>query len=176
MIEPQVHVAWAPHGAGVLCAAFWFAQGRHVYGWFTGARGETYPACFFALEDYYASEETVFYRSAQDDVHGPWMIVTAEGEVPIEHAPVPAEVCAELERAQDAFVREWLFYRNDAGQADDAAELQSRGVPLHEVNVRPKKLAKLQPGAGASTYTSVGADLNVIAYLSARWPLDYALR
>lgn len=176
MIEPHVHVAWAPYGAGVLCAAFWFAQGRHVYGWFTGACGATYPASFFALEDYYASEETVFYRSAQDDVHGPWIIVTDEGEVAVAQAPVPGELCVELERAQDAFVREWLFYRDDASHADDAAELRGRGVPLREVNVRPRKLAKLQPGADAETYTSAGADLNVIVYLSARWPLDYVLR
>lgn len=173
MIEPHVHVAWAPHGAGVLCAAFWFARGRHVYGWFTGASGAAYPACFFALEDYYAAEETVFYRSAQDDVHGPWLAVTADGEVPVERAPVPGELCAELEREQDAFVREWLFYRDDVGHDADAAELLRRGVPLREVNVRPKKLAKLQPGAHAATYTSVGADLNVIVFLSARWPIDY---
>lgn len=176
MIEPHVHVAWAPYGAGVLCAAFWLVQGRHVYGWFTGARGAAYPACFFALEDYYADDETVFYRSAQNDVHGPWLIVTADGEVPIEHEPVPAELCAELEHEQDAFVHEWLFYRDEPGHADDAVELRERGIPLREVNLRPKKLAKLQPGADVETYTSVGADLNVIVFLSGRWPLDYVVR
>lgn len=174
MIEPHVHIAWAQSGAGVLCAAFWTVQGRHVYGWFTGARGATYPACFFALEDYYAKEPTVFYRAAQNDVRGPWLIVTDKGEIPIEGAPVPAALCAELEREQDAFVREWLFYRDDAGHADDAVALRDRGIAVREVNLRPKKLAKLQPGASVWTYTSSGADLNVIAFLAARWPLDYA--
>jgi hypothetical protein len=174
MIEPHVHVAYAAHGAGLLCAVFWLVQGRHVYGWFTGARGQTHPACFFALEDYYAKEDTVFYRSAQNDVHGRWLIVAAGGEIPIERGPIPEALRHELERLQDAFVREWLFYRDDAGHAGEAAALRARGLPLRAVNVRPKKLAKLQPGTTAATYASPDADLNVIAFLAARWPLDYA--
>lgn len=174
MIEPHVHVACAPHGAGLLCAAFWVVQGHHVYGWFTGARGPACPAHFFALEDYYAKEETVFHRSAQNDVHGGWLAVTARGETPIERGPIPEPLCHELERLQDAFVREWLFYRDDPAHAEDADALRARGLPLRDVNVRPKKLARLRPGATAQSYTSPDADLNVIAFLGTRWPLEYA--
>lgn len=174
MIEPHVHVTYAPHGAGLLCAAFWLVQGHHVYGWFTGMRGQTQPACFFALEDYYAKEDAVFFRSVQNDVHGRWLIVAADGEIPIERGPIPEALCHELERLQDAFVREWLFYRDDPTHAEDAATLNARHLPPRAVNLRPKKLAKLQSGASVWTYTSSGADLNVIAFLAARWPLDYA--
>lgn len=174
MIEPHVHVTYAPHGAGLLCAAFWLVQGHHVYGWFTGMRGQTQPACFFALEDYYAKEDAVFFRSVQNDVHGRWLIVAADGEIAIERGPIPEALCHELERLQDAFVREWLFYRDDPTHAEDAATLNARHLPPRAVNLRPKKLAKLQSGASAWTYTSSGADLNAIAFLAARWPLDYA--
>ena len=174
MIEPQVYVACAPGGAPLLCAAFWFAQGKDVYGWFTGARGDEYPASFFTLESYYSADETAFFRSAQDDVHGPWLLVTAEAESALDQPPplTPA-LGAELERLQDSFAREWLFYRSDAAHENEADALRARGLAVRDVNVRPRKLAKLAAAAPAWTYSTPGADLNVIAFLGRRWPLDH---
>jgi len=175
MIEPQVHIAYAPRGAGVLCAAFWFAQGDHVYGWFTGARGDEYLAGFFVLEDYYSAVDTVFYRSAQNDVHGDWLIVSAQGESPIDRpSPVPSDLSHELERMQDAFIREWLFYRDDPGHAQEAQALRACGLPLRAVNLRPKKLHKLLTEPSVWTFSTPGADVNIITFLGRRWALDYA--
>jgi len=176
MIEPHVHVACAPHGAGLLCATFWIVDRPNVFGWFTGARGAERPACFFALDGYHGKGETVFYRSAQSDAHGGWLVLTASGEIAVATAPVPEAWRIELERLQDAFVREWLFFRDDPGHAEDAAALRARNLPLREVNLRPRKLARLTPGIDAWIYSSAGADLNVISFLGARWPLDYAPR
>jgi len=177
MIEPHVHIAYAPHGAGVLCATFWFVQGDAVYGWFTGARGRNYPASFFVLQDYYSTRDTVLYRSAQSDVRGAWFIVATDGESPIDGpGPVPAELNPELERMQDAFVHEWLFYRDDAGHDEEAAALRARELPVFAVNPRPKKLSRLTMAVPVWTFSTPGADLNIVTFLGRRWTLDYAPR
>ncbi|HEU0201639.1 MAG TPA: hypothetical protein VFR86_14545 [Burkholderiaceae bacterium] len=176
MLEPHIHVAFAPRGAGLLCAAFWVVEDPHCYGWFTGAKAYEQPASFFVLEDYYSSRETVCYRSVNDDVHGDWLMVSTRGEVPIERpGPVPEALCHALEQMQDAFVREWLFYRDDAAHAQEVEALRARELPVMGVNLRPKKLNKLQTGAPVWTYISPGADLNVIGFVARRWPLDYTL-
>ena len=175
MIEPHLHIACAPGGAPLLCAALWFVQENDVYGWFTGARGHQYPASFFVLEDYYSTRETVFYRSAQDDVRGDWLIVATNAESPTDQPPLMTPALgAELERMQDAFVREWLLYRGDATRAQEAEALRARNLPLWDVNLRPKKLARLATGAAAWTFSTPGADLNVITFVGRRWNLDYA--
>jgi hypothetical protein len=174
MIEPQVHVAYAPRGAGVLCAAFWFVQGDHVYGWFTGARAHEHPASFFMLEHYYSTRETVCYRSAQDDVYGDWVVASTSGESPIDRpSPVPEALGHELERMQDAFVREWLFFEGDPEHRSEAAALRARELPVLAVNFRPRRLNKLATGGPVWRYSSPGADLRIVGFLSKRWPLDY---
>ena len=175
MIEPHVHVAYAHRGAGLLCAAFWFVQGDHVYGWFTGAKAHERPASFFVLDHYYSTRETVCYRSVEDDVHGDWVVASTSGESRIDRpGPVPEALCHELERLQDAFVREWLFFEGDPEHEEEAAALRARELPVLAANVRPRKLNKLATGQPVWTYTSPGADFRVIGFLSARWPLDYA--
>jgi hypothetical protein len=172
MIEPRVHIAYAHRGAGVLCAAFWFVQGDHVYGWFTGAKAHERPASFFVLEHYYSTRETVCYWSVEDDVHGDWVVASTSGESRIDRpCPVPEALCPELERLQDAFVREWLFFEGE--HEEEAAALRAHELPVLAVNIRPRKLNKLATGQAVRTYTSPGADFRVIEFLSKRWPLDY---
>ena len=173
MIEPTVHLAYAPRGAGLLCALFWFTKDDHVYGWFTGAKAHEFPAAFFMLEHYYSTRETVCYRSAQNDVYGNWLVATTARASPIDRpVPVPEPLCHQLERMQDAFVREWLFAA-DAEHEPEAAALRARELPLAALNIRPAKLNKLAAGAPTWTYSSSGADAHIVLYLSRRWPLDY---
>lgn len=176
MLEPHVHLAYAPRGAGVLCAALWVVQGPHCYGWFTGAQAYEHPAHFFVLENYYSTRETACYRSADDDVHGKWVQVTAHNKSAVDldtPGPLPEPLCHEMEQLQDAFVREWLFYRHAPDAEPDAAALRARELPVMALNIRPKKLNKLQTGAPVWTFTSPGADRNVIAFLARYWMLDY---
>ena len=175
-MESQIHIAYAPRGAGVLCAAFWFVQGRDVVGWFTGAHAHRYPARFFMLEGYYSPDETIYHHSVENRVYGPWITTSGEGEPSSEiHNPVPPASCHELERMQGGFVNDWLFYRGDPAHEPDAAELHARGLPVMDVNIRPWKLARLQPDTQLWTYTSPGADANIVELLSRRWELDYTL-
>jgi len=128
------------------------------------------------LENYYSKRNTVCYRSAEDDVRGEWLQVSARGESPVasfpRSGPVPEPLCQELAHMQDAFIREWLFYRDDPVHAEEDAELRERELPTTGLNIRPKKLNKLQTDAPVWTYTSPGADLNVISFLAQHWTLD----
>ena len=174
MIEPHVHIAFAPRGAGLLCALFYFARERDVFGWFTGARGHEFPASFFMLERYFSVQETACYRSVANDVYGGWGVATSASESEIDRpVPVPEPVCHELDRLQDAFAHEWLFYADDPEHAAEAAALSARELSVLPVNVRPRKLAKLATGQPVWTYSSPGTDPHVVRYLAKRWRIDY---
>jgi len=174
MIEPHVYVAYALRGAGLLCAVFWFVKGDHAYGWFTGAKAHEHPAAYFMLEDYYSTRQAVCYRSLDNDVYGKWLVASTEGEAPIDRpVPVSMELCHELERMQDAFVREWLFFEGDPGYEEQAAELRASELPVLGINILPCKLGKLVKGGPVWTYGSPGADAHIVRFLSKRWPLDY---
>jgi hypothetical protein len=176
MIEPQAYLAYAPNGPGLFCALFWFVQDDDVYGWFTGAKAHEHPARFFMLEDYYSKRETQCFISAADDVHGDWMRSSTRDESRIDRpVPVPNELCPELDRLQDAFVREWLFYEGGEGYPQEAPLLRKRGLPVLGVNIRASRLDKLTGEGPVWTYCTPGADVRMVAYLSRRWGLDYVL-
>ena len=174
MIEPHVHLAYAPRGAGLLCALFWFVAEDHVYGWFTGAKAHECPASYFMLEHYYSSRETVCYRSAQDDPYGDWLVASTKGESRIDRpVPVAMPLCHELERIQDAFVGEWLLFEGAHDYERQAAALRDSELPVLAMNIRPCKIGKLVAGKPVWTYSSPAADAHIIRYLAKRWPLDY---
>ena len=88
--------------------------------------------------------------------------------------PVPMELCHDLERMQDAFVREWLCFEDAPDYEEQAAALRARELPVLAANIRPSKLGKLVMGKPVWTYSSPGADAHVVRFLGKRWPLDYA--
>ena len=177
-MEPSVHLAYAPRGAGVLCAMFWFEELNDVFGWFTGARAHEHPAAFFMLGGYHSKRDPTCYRSVENDVYGGWLVALQAGERPIGPpsplpSPLPDAVGHELERLQDAFVREWLIYDDAAADRSEIARLHDLGLPVLDLNIRPSKVTKLRTDAAVWTYSSPGADLNGARFLAARWPLDY---
>lgn len=177
MVQAHVHLACAPHGAGLLYALLWFDHGSDVYGWFMGARGDAFPGAYFKLESYRRASGMRFLRSAQDDVYGAWVEATAQGETAVLHPPpVPEELCHELARLQDRFIRHWLFFADDPDDLDGAAQaeaLRARGWPVRAVNVRADRLGKLDSGGPVWRYDAPGADLGLLVELSRLWPLDH---
>jgi hypothetical protein len=176
VLEPHIHLAYAPRGAGVLCAAFWVVSGTDCYGWYTGAQAYEHPAHFFLLESYYSTRETACCWSVEDDVRGRWVKAPAATRAPPVELDRPAldeARCHDVEQLQDAFVREWLFYRHAPDAGPEAEALRARELPVMPLNIRPRKLNKLQTGAPVWRFTSPGADLNVLAFLARYWPLDY---
>ena len=176
MIEPHVHLAYAPFGPGLLYAVLHFHRAGAIYGWFVGGRDGEFVASYFALLDYYRPRDSAFYRSAEDDVRGPWLQVDAGVESPAP-SPLPEDVARELARLQHEFIRHWLFFGDDpAREAQaEAAALRERGLAVRGVNIRASRLDKLRAAPAVWRYDSPTADVNVAIELSQRWPLDERL-
>jgi hypothetical protein len=176
MIEPQVYLAYAPRGPGIMCALMYFEKGHSVYGWYVGANAATFPARFFVLEDYFTAHRICLYLSLEDDVYGDWMRREVAIDVPIgSPAPLPEDLTHELERMQDAFIHEWLFYADDPHAAAQARAYASRELAVQPVNIRADRLNKLRTDQLVWSYVSAGCNLDIVSALSKRWTLDYRL-
>ena len=167
-MEAHSYLAYSPRGAGLASALFYLAADDNVYGWYTGACSYAFPAAYFTLEDFYSTRATLFYRSLEDDVYGPWVVdytpITTEAR-----CPVPQPLCHELQRLQGAFVQEWLFFDDDEKAAEAYRKL---GLPVQGTNVRADQLHRLDQRQPTWVYAAPGIDLNVVAYLKRSWPLD----
>jgi hypothetical protein len=173
MGQPHAHLAYAPRGAGLLYAVMWIAVDDDIYGWFIGSKDGETLASYFMLQDYYGMRTTGFYRSAQDDVAGDWVEVRGDRELPLAHVPVPEPVRHELMRLQDQFVRHWLFFDDDPAATPEIAALQARQLPVRHVNIRASRVDKLRTAPAVWRHDASEADINVLIYLSKRWPLDF---
>ena len=172
MVEAHTHLAYAPRGPGLLYAVLWFARERDVVGWYIGSRDGVAEASWFVLPEHYSARPATLYRSRDDDLDGAWVECGPDGEKPLPRPPLPQALRGELGRLQDAFVRHWLFFDDDADAAPEARAYEQRELAVRHVNLRAERLGKLQPGAAVWRYDSHGADRRVLAALARRWPLD----
>jgi hypothetical protein len=173
MVEAHSHLAFAPRGAGLLYGMLWFARGASILGWYIGTRDGVHEAAFFVLPDYYSAKPEVLYRSAGDDLYGPWVEVDSHGQREWPHPPpIAEELRPELARLQDQFVRHWLFFDDDPEAEGQARALAAQGHVLRHVNVRADRLGRFATGAAVWHFDAPGADRNVLLHLSRRWPLD----
>ena len=174
MSQAHTHLAYAPRGVGLLYAVLWFAEDEHVYGWFIGARDGGHLASYFMLQDYFSLRETRLFRSVEDDVYGEWVDVRPAGDAPLPHPPpVPEAICHELSHLQYQFIRHWLFFDDDPEASEEADALTARQLPVRHVNIRASRLDKLRTAPAVWRYDAPDADMNVLIYLSKRWPLDF---
>jgi hypothetical protein len=174
MMQPLVHLAYAPRGAGLMCALFYVAEGQDVYGWYTGACGNEMPANFFMLEHFYSTHATAFYRTHVNDVYAEWFLEFPPIEQRLDRPlPVPEAICQELERLQFVFAQEWLFYRDDPERGQEIAAYHDIGLAVQSANIRSQRLNKFNKDSAIWTFTAHGFDLNVLAHLSDYWQLDY---
>lgn len=160
MQTPNVFLAYAPRGAGLRCALAYLASARDVYGWFTGPRDDgSVAAAFFLTEDFYTNRPIRHEAVDHADLHCAWSLDEAR-----RHA---------LARMQEAFAREWLFYRDDRGAASELQTYAGAELAAGEVNVRFERLAKFSTLQPNWTYYSPGFERTVLRHLAKRWPLEY---
>ncbi|MGZ5036431.1 MAG: hypothetical protein ACXWG1_17775 [Usitatibacter sp.] len=161
MRNPRIFLCYAPR-AGLRCAVAYLAGDRHVHGWFTGP-GETgrLESAYFMLEDHYTPLETRYTAVADGELHGKW----AADET----------MCHELAQLQEAFSREWLFYRADPRAAPQIAQYAKAELALGDVNVRFELLDRFSKDQAAWTYYSHDFEHGVLKVLGKHWPLDYRL-
>ena len=169
----QAHgiLRYAPRGAGLTAAAACLTVGKHVYGWYIGAVGQSFAAAFFALEDFYSSRPTRFFRSVEDDLYGPWVEQSSPGVVDARN-PVPDTLAHELARLQSAFIAEWLFFADVPEAAAEIAAYERLGLPVREVNIQSRQFDKFDRTQPVWRFALPGTDLNLIEYLARCWTLD----
>lgn len=162
MRTPNVFLAYAPRGAGLRCAVAYLTSERDVYGWFTGPRYDMSTAsAFFLLENFYANAPARHEAVDPSDLHSDWSLDEARRH--------------ELARMQEAFAREWLFYRDDARAAAELEAYAEAELAAGEVNVRFQRLAKFSTLQPNWTYYSPRFERSVLRHLTRRWPLEYSL-
>jgi hypothetical protein len=131
-----------------------------VYGWFTGPRADGgIAAQYFLAEDFHTTRPARDHFVDQRDLHAPWALDEARRH--------------ELARMQEAFGREWLFYRDDPRAPAQLALYANAELAAGEVNLHFERLAKLYTQQPNWTYYSPRFEHSVLRHLSKRWPLEY---
>jgi hypothetical protein len=172
--QPQHYIAYAPHGLGLECALCYFVEGAHVYGWWTGFKDYQYPSAFFMIEHYFSDRNTILYATEGADIYGGWRYDYSRRAPKLDSAiAVDDAICHKLERLQDAFANEWLWYRGDPGSDEEARAYERAELAVQDVNLKHRQLGKLRKDAPVWIERSRGLDLGIVDYLAARWPLDY---
>ena len=170
-MQPRFYISYSPGKLGSVFALFYFESGADIYGWHIEARSLYFSAAFFMVENFYDNRAPRLYRSVQDDVYGPWTIDYPPTKDEIR-CPVPESAGHELERLQSRFVEEWLFFKNDLHIEAELAAYAAQDLPVQEVNIRSKRLARLQKTGNSWTYMPPGIDLNVVQLLRKYWRLS----
>ena len=160
MRTPQIFIAYAPRGAGLRCALAYLVAERDVYGWYTGPRLEgTLAGEFFALEDFYSKHAARYSAVQVSDLHSNWALEEARRH--------------ELAQMQEAFVREWLVYRDDPRAAVQLEAYAEAELAAGEVMLRFERLAKLSTLQPTWTFYTPRFERSVLRHLAKRWPLEY---
>jgi len=174
MNTPQTHIAYAPWGAGLLCALVYLERGDDVYGWWLGARDVEWHSAYFRLAHFYTSKPTRFLASEGMDLYGGWKhLYTARTPDLDKPEPVDNDAAHDLDRVQGMFAREWLVFEDDEDAAAERAAYEKMGLPLGHVAVRSKRLGKLDESQAVWIHRSRGFDAAVLETLQQHWPLDY---
>jgi hypothetical protein len=170
-MQPKLYIAYSPDKLGSIFALFYVEVDTDICGWHIEAKDEYFSAAFFMIEKFYADHATRLYRSVQDDVYSPWTLDYPPGK-DLFRCPVPESVGHELERIQSRFVEDWLFFRDDRHIAAELLAYEDHGLALHEVNIRSKRLNRLERKDGTLTWLTAGIDRNVVDLLRKYWRLN----
>jgi hypothetical protein len=170
----QTFIAYAPRGAGLLCAIVYAETGDDVFGWYAGSRGYQTTSAFFLLKGFFSVGETVCYATDGMDLRGGWKYDYSTSEPELDGAiAVDEDLARQLSAMQGKFVGEWLFYRDDPASAHQIKAYRELGLPLQTLNVQAKKLNKFDQSDAVWRHYSIAFQHPVLRYLGARWPLDY---
>lgn len=170
-MQPKLYISFSPGKLGSIFALLYFESGVDIYGWHIEARSLYFSAAFFMIENFYANRAPRLYRSVQDDVYAPWSIDYPPTKDEIR-SPIPESAGHELERMQSRFVEEWLFFGSDVQIDVEREAYKALGLPVQEVNIKSRRLSRLDKVGSIWTHFSPGIDLNVVQLLRKYWRLS----
>lgn len=172
-MTPSVFVAYAPRGAGLLCAATWLARGGNFYGWCTGARDGGVASAYFGLENYFGGAPAL-YATANGDLYGGWRRNWSSSAPDLaDPLPIADDLCHDLDMLQDAFIAEWLWFSDDPHAQAERAWYAEAELAVGGVNLKHRRINALDKRDPVWTYASQGLDRGVLDYIARRWPLEY---
>jgi hypothetical protein len=172
--QPEVYLAYAPRGPGLECAVVYVVDNDDAYGWWIGFKDYQFPSAYFKLENFFGRGETVFYATEGSDIYGGWRYQYSKNAPKLDK-PIRVDdaICHKLDQLEDAFANEWLWMRGDRDSELESAGYAKDELAVQDVNVKHGKLGKLKKDGAVWTYESHGLNIEIIEYLSTRWPLDY---
>jgi hypothetical protein len=170
-MQPKFYISYSPDKLGHVFALLEFGADADIYGWHLEAKNHYFSAAFFMIENFYADRATRLYRSIPDDVYGPWTVdyPPSKGEI---RPPAPEWIGHELERLQSRFVEEWLLFEDDPHIEAETSAYLMRGLHLQAVNIRSKRLSRMERNGRTWTYMTPGMDINVVELLRKYWRLS----
>jgi hypothetical protein len=163
-MQPKIHISFFPESLATVSALFYVESGADVYGWYASSNQRRFAAAFFMGENFYAKCPTVLHRSLDGDVYGLW-IADYPPTKSRNRCPLPESIRHELERLQSEFMEEWLFFKTDPAVAPELAAYRQKGLPVNTLNIKYRRLHRLTPQNSSWTYSTAGADLNVMEFL-----------
>jgi hypothetical protein len=170
-MQPKVYISFMPSRPGSVFALFYLESGKDIYGWHIETREHYFSAAFFMIENFYARSQPHLYRSIEDDVYSPWVTDYPPAKNNIR-CPVPERDTHDLERIQSRFVEDWLFFSDDIHMESEVTFYQAHGLPVHEVNIKSKRLQRLRKQGAHWVHASPGTDSNVVQLLRKYWRLS----
>lgn len=173
MTMPQVHLAYAPRGVGLVHAVVYVDTGVDVCGWWIGATGSELSTAYFRMEGFHSFGGTTLYVTEGSDLYGGWRFnLTSGHSQPVDPIAVDPDLAHKLEQVQDAFAAEWLVFEADRGAKGEAAAYRQAELAHGEVNIRFAKLNKFDKSSPLWRYYSRDFLAEVGDFLARRWPLD----
>jgi len=174
MTEHQAFLAYAPRGPGLLCAVAYLTLGDAVCGWWTGFHDYRYLPAYFKLERFYSAQDVCLLATEGSDLYGGWRYDYSRSQPALEPPlRIQDELVRPLAQLQELFFDEWLFDRSQPHVEEELVAYARGELAVQDVNIRHRRLNKLDPHGAVWLYRSHGLDGQVIDYLAARWPLDY---
>jgi hypothetical protein len=168
-MQPHTALRFSNTAPCHLEAVFFLSAQKDVYGWYAEAEGERQRAAFFMLENFYSDRTPLFYRSLQDDVYGDW--VRDQPYYDKVRCPLPEPLRHELERLQSNFVDEWLFFPEDPAASAEASAFAERGLPVQSINIKSRRLARMERQQGEWVYATAPADRSMLDFLQDQWAI-----
>jgi hypothetical protein len=174
MAVPQTFLAYAPRGAGLMCAVAYIEVGQDVYGWYIGHKEGAFPCAYFKLEDFFSTAGNTFLATDWCDIYAGWKFNYASSQPKFDKAvPVDQDIIHKLVKLQDDFVGEWLFFSDDPGTQREIEAYRHSELPLQTVNIKTARLNRLNKDQPVWKYYSKEFETKILDYLMRRWPLEY---
>lgn len=165
-MQPKVHISFFPKDTVSIHAVFYVEAEADIYGWYGVGGSNRFSGAFFMVENFYATRATVLHRSVHGDVYGAWVAdYPRNRDGDRNRCPVPEALRHELERIQSEFMQEWLFFKNDPDIDSELALYRTKDLPINALNIRFNRLHRFTKREPDWSYSTSGADLNVIEFL-----------